>query len=196
MGIKIKEEFQANVSGALRASLDTIYQKTCPPYMDCTIARSLNLRSAIHLVGDIHQPMHAVSRYSKEHPHGDAGGNLFKINYSDDIHTLHFLWDSIVGMNHGYGSDVSVIKKNATDIRKEFPKANFEEQLKITDVNIWAKESNEKAVKSAYADIKENTTPSAEYIKTRRVVARERIALGGYRLALIFEKAVKESVSF
>ena len=29
-----------------------------------------------HLVGDIHQPLHATSRFTQDHPSGDAGGNL------------------------------------------------------------------------------------------------------------------------
>jgi len=57
-------------------------------------------RTLIHLVGDIHQPLHAVSRYTKAHPGGDAGGNLFYIKYNN-IHNLHALWDAQVGLSDG-----------------------------------------------------------------------------------------------
>lgn len=58
----------------------------------------------IHLVGDIHQPLHNVAQYSKDFPvgEGDRGGNECKINVamsnvSSDITDLHKLWDSAGG---------------------------------------------------------------------------------------------------
>lgn len=41
--------------------------------------RALFARYLIHMVGDIHQPLHSVSLYNKTFLHGDAGGNLLKI---------------------------------------------------------------------------------------------------------------------
>ena len=32
-----------------------------------------------HLVGDVHQPLHDVNRFTSIHPHGDQGGNLVLI---------------------------------------------------------------------------------------------------------------------
>jgi hypothetical protein len=32
----------------------------------------------MHLVGDIHQPLHAVSYYDDDHPKGDRGGKLLR----------------------------------------------------------------------------------------------------------------------
>lgn len=67
-------------------------------------------RVLIHLVGDIHQPLHAVNRYSKSCPNGmdirsiaigDDGGNKFKVKFTDTINNLHFLWDSMVGLTIG-----------------------------------------------------------------------------------------------
>jgi S1/P1 Nuclease len=37
------------------------------------------LRFIIHLVGDIHQPLHCATRVTKKHPEGDRGGNDFAI---------------------------------------------------------------------------------------------------------------------
>ena len=39
------------------------------------VERALALRILLHVVGDLHQPMHAVTCVSKLHPKGDRGGN-------------------------------------------------------------------------------------------------------------------------
>jgi len=54
----------------------------------------LNMRFLIHYVGDIHQPLHTVTRYADDHPKGDMGGNLYKLAEHDKIIELHALWDS------------------------------------------------------------------------------------------------------
>lgn len=43
------------------------------------LGKSMGLRNLIHFLGDIHQPLHVTSRYSKKNPSGDLGGNLFLI---------------------------------------------------------------------------------------------------------------------
>ena len=52
------------------------------------------LRYIIHVIGDIHQPLHASSLFSKEFLKGDEGGNLFEIRYKRGIDNLHKLFDS------------------------------------------------------------------------------------------------------
>lgn len=50
-------------------------------------------RFLVHLVGDIHQPLHTVSLWDNQFPKGDQGGNLFAISFQN-ISNLHALWDS------------------------------------------------------------------------------------------------------
>lgn len=48
------------------------------------LAQSFNLRLLVHYIGDIHQPLHTVSRYdSKDFAEGDRGGNLFEVSTDD-----------------------------------------------------------------------------------------------------------------
>lgn len=61
-----------------------------------TLGDGLNLRFLIHYVGDMHQPLHTVSRFAKDFPDGDLGGNLFMLTEKDNITELHALWDSCV----------------------------------------------------------------------------------------------------
>ena len=59
------------------------------------------MRLLIHYIGDIHQPLHASSRYTKYYPRGDEGGNDFRIKVinkeaGETPNNLHSLWDSII----------------------------------------------------------------------------------------------------
>lgn len=57
---------------------------------------SVAMRLVIHFVGDIHQPLHAESRYNKQYPSGDRGGNSFRLPSSDGIYNLHSAYDSVM----------------------------------------------------------------------------------------------------
>jgi hypothetical protein len=46
------------------------------------------------VIGDIHQPLHAVALFNEQFPKGDQGGNLFLIKYNKNIGNLHKLFDS------------------------------------------------------------------------------------------------------
>jgi len=50
-----------------------------------SLGDSFNLRLFIHYVGDIHQPLHATSRFTTNHPDGDTGGNLFTLTSVDGV---------------------------------------------------------------------------------------------------------------
>ena len=41
------------------------------------------LRFLIHVIGDIHQPLHASTFFSDEYPDGDMGGNKFYVTYKN-----------------------------------------------------------------------------------------------------------------
>lgn len=63
--------------------------------LDANFGKSFMLFFLIHLVGDIHQPLHNASLVSRERPKGDRGGNDFKIVTSTKaVDNLHTLWDS------------------------------------------------------------------------------------------------------
>lgn len=60
-----------------------------------TAERSLFARYLIHMVGDIHQPLHSVSLYNKTFTKGDAGGNLLKLKIlNGTLQNFHSFWDS------------------------------------------------------------------------------------------------------
>ena len=67
--------------------------------------RSHDLVWLIHLVGDLHQAPHAISRYTLQIPNGDAGGNAESIiPATRQMIVLHAYWDGIfVGYSSPYG---------------------------------------------------------------------------------------------
>lgn len=58
--------------------------------------KSYALRLLIHYLGDIHQPMHSISRVNKQYPAGDRGGNDFPIPNHYSIDELHAAWDAVL----------------------------------------------------------------------------------------------------
>jgi len=62
-----------------------------PAHFDGIFEKSFMLRFFIHMVGDMHQPLHMSTRCTPELPECDAGGNKFTLKGSPS--ELHALWD-------------------------------------------------------------------------------------------------------
>jgi len=54
----------------------------------------------VHVMGDVHQPLHSCALFNENFKKGDMGGNLFKIPYSGEIRNLHSFFDSGAGQLH------------------------------------------------------------------------------------------------
>ncbi|MDQ3920400.1 MAG: S1/P1 nuclease [Acidobacteriota bacterium] len=144
-----------------------------------------------HLVGDVHQPLHAVARVTAAHPDGDQGGNLFKIQMPPDAHisNLHAFWDA-AGGSFGWTSPKRPLDKAGRDrirslaeeIMKEYP-ADSMPEAKDLDPHTWVMESYGLARDVAYKNIAEGSTPSQAYTDAAQKLSRKRLALAGYRLA-------------
>lgn len=60
-----------------------------------TAERALFARYLIHMVGDIHQPLHSVSLFNHTFPKGDAGGNFLKLTLlNNTVQNFHSFWDA------------------------------------------------------------------------------------------------------
>jgi hypothetical protein len=151
-------------------------------------ARAQALRFIIHFVGDIHQPLHAETRVTKEHPEGDRGGNDFRT----DTERLHGLWDG--GIDTFPRSNppdylppqISVITPFADQAIKENPDTDPTWKTGGPfNFDAWAKESFELSRDFVYKGLKENSPANAEYNKAAIQIVHRRIAWGGYRLAAL-----------
>lgn len=60
-----------------------------------TAERALFARYLIHMVGDIHQPLHSVALYNHTFPKGDAGGNFLQLILLNKTSVnFHAFWDA------------------------------------------------------------------------------------------------------
>src|SRR5262249_21923632 len=60
--------------------------------------QSYDLVWLIHLVGDVHQPLHGVQRFTKAQPDGDSGGGDVKLCSTPNCtYSLHSFWDGLFG---------------------------------------------------------------------------------------------------
>ena len=146
--------------------------------------KSYDLSWLLHIVGDIHQPLHASTRVSSADPKGDAGGNLVKLDCAKC--ELHFFWDDLAGAN----SDLKTVKNAA----RKIPKANATLAAK-SDEKEWVRESFQETKQQVYSPPIESGdgpfTLSEAYKEAAKRLAKERVALAGARLANLLNKELK-----
>ena len=161
--------------------------------------RAYNLVWIIHIVGDLHQPLHGTSRSTREQPDGDAGGNrVFVRMWADrpDSANLHGVWDGWLGRAERNTRVDDIARKLAEAL--PLSAADSGDALRIprgtalaSTVLGWADESATLARYVAY-DLppRDSGGPpllSAEYLAQGERIARQRLALAGYRLAALLE---------
>ena len=56
--------------------------------------KSYDLSWFLHLIGDVHQPLHATTRVTAAHKDGDDGGNGVKLASPSNLHSF---WDGVLG---------------------------------------------------------------------------------------------------
>ena len=133
-----------------------------------------------HIEGDVHQPLHATSRFLLSQPGGDAGGNFV---YIVPMTNLHSVWDNLPGRDISEAS----IQALADELTAEHP----EEGALSEDPQKWLEESFELVKSDVYtfgletgSEEKRLTLP-AGYEQKAKKIARARMALAGYRLAAL-----------
>ena len=147
-----------------------------------------------HLIGDVHQPLHAVSWFSAEFPTGDRGGNSVIVNAASNVMNLHSYWDGLLGKYESLAASRLI----TTKIKADHPRSEFAKELKDPTLRDWAQESFDACKTGVYMDGKiphitadaqkaDKATPvpplSQEYMDAAKALGRKRIALAGYRLA-------------
>lgn len=143
------------------------------------------LRFLIHIVGDMHQPLHCSTRVTHEHPDGDRGGNLYPIIFPP-YNNLHSFWDKGAGYFGKYFNNYPLkprqVRRLATIIEKDFPETIFGARAWDLDPQSWAKQSSHIARTWVYRT-KENKKPNAHYTRRSQQIVERQVALAGYRLA-------------
>eukprot|EP00239_Pterosperma_sp_CCMP1384_P000533 CAMPEP_0197852656 /NCGR_PEP_ID=MMETSP1438-20131217/21161_1 /TAXON_ID=1461541 /ORGANISM="Pterosperma sp., Strain CCMP1384" /LENGTH=424 /DNA_ID=CAMNT_0043466813 /DNA_START=125 /DNA_END=1399 /DNA_ORIENTATION=+ len=155
---------------------------------DAMFEMSFAMRLLVHIVGDIHQPLHCIDRFSHLFPNGDKGGNLVHVNSSIGEMNLHEFWDRGAGLlGDGTQSNLAIsndaVAALVDNITGEYPRDHVT-GIALDNYTKWAEESYDMAVHVSYYDITSNTaTLSAKYEEAAKVIVKKRLAIAGYRLA-------------
>lgn len=148
-----------------------------------------------HLVGDIHQPLHASGRVTPLDPCGDQGGNAFKLDAFPDggRRSLHSLWDGIITSTlrrEGEAPD-AFLTRAAAEVTGRHPRSEFAGEIGQHDFRQWAQASVAIAQHSVYvAPLVRNQAAPPAYRTAAFAAAEPRIALAGYRLADLLNQAL------
>lgn len=183
--LRTREPYDENILAALDANLRTLSSARDPA--DGAVALSWLL----HLVGDIHQPLHVVQFFSRQFPDGDRGGNEMHVRTHSRTRTtnLHALWDGLILRRDEY-RDASQL---ATELRRSYKRQQLDELG--SDPRAWKSwaqhESLPLAREAAYLegelevsrDRDHGTRLPSGYLDSATAIAKRRVALAGYRLA-------------
>jgi hypothetical protein len=153
-------------------------------------AKALYYSWLLHLVGDIHQPLHSTSLVCDYFPKGDEGGNKIPTVQGKNLHSL---WDNLLGRQ----SKMSDVDREAEKLKEQRELWNVDTTLNVEG---WIAESHDAAVSVAYdpailqvvRDAKpgeklEPISLSTEYLKAAGQLARHRIVAAGLRLGSLLK---------
>jgi hypothetical protein len=162
--------------------------------------RAVALCWIFHLVGDLHQPLHAASLYNAHFPEGDRHGTRFWVRPLAGLEpvSLHYYWDSAVIRSQRMEDAEPVAARLAAAFpRGAFPEMRARPFRDAASTETWIRaESHALAIATAYRD---GALPGAterrdaqhldeEYVAAVRATANRRMALSAHRLAEILSR--------
>ena len=159
--------------------------------------RAVSLCWILHIVTDIHQPLHAGELYSGQFPDGDRyGAREFLLDpETGQPENLHWFWDDSVWRS----DDPAGVMARAHALEAQYPRQAFADALSNgrrlpPDIKAWADESLALAQSVAYAPNRPRAAstetavkPDPAYVDAARRTAARQLTLAGYRLADLLE---------
>lgn len=133
------------------------------------------LKFVVHLVGDVHQPMHAG--YAR-----DRGGNDFQTQYQGKGGNLHRVWDSGLLNSRGLDEDGYLATLRALPLPASHPVAL------PPDSEAWARQSC--AIATAPGVYPPRAKLDTAYYEQQRPVAERSLRLAGARLAALLNASL------
>ena len=193
-------DLHGNVVQALKRAIAVLKGGT-DPYVK---SKAMACAMVMHLVGDIHQPLHCATKYFFTHGelHQDNGGNKEDVinGPAGDAHfNLHAFWDSAWRASFDPASGGVVIDPrynergvhNARNVDDAWlATKTFPPKLLAPDIDAWARESNAIARDFVYRDLtatgnRKYCRLGSAYVAKAHEIAQERIALAAARLAAL-----------
>jgi hypothetical protein len=171
-------------------------------------ARREALKFLVHIVGDLHQPLHGADNA------GDHEGGKVPVDYFGQTGSgpypldLHWTWDTIIlehrlGLKEDPADAPNAAAKRAAAIEgnqidRKLGKKLTAQAAKSNDPAVWAMESHDAAKKWVYPGlVAPGAAPPAKpiilgeaYQKRSWPVVEQRLELGGLRLAALLNKAL------
>jgi hypothetical protein len=149
--------------------------------------KSYDLVWLLHLVGDVHQPLHCTQRFTTSRPDGDAGGNRVSVKDGGVDMPLHSFWDGLPGDSKdpqvaiAYGQSLSPAPAGAAN------------NLNVSD---WIRTNFGLAKSTVYKNppIGNGSGPfviSAPYRNAAKALAKKQVALAGARMAKILNNELR-----
>lgn len=136
----------------------------------------------MHIVGDLHQPLHCCTRPLPGHPDkADHGGNQPTYEHMK----LHAFWDNLP--DHIAGGYPKLLAKSVLSLQKTFTapqKAAFEAKAGDLDGRHWVKEGHHLITGIGYPS--EKKVPN--YDEEAHRIAEEQLLIAGARLAKILQR--------
>jgi hypothetical protein len=168
---QLKAQTEPNAYNALLTQL-SILKDTGKPQAE----RLAALKFVVHIVGDVHQPLHAGHAE-------DKGGNDIKVKFRGRDTNLHSLWDSGLldyqGLTYTEMATAYDTKLRGSVVRK----------LQAASPEQWLWESYQ-ASNQLYQETPNNTDIDYRYYPAHSVLMRQRIIDAGIRLAGVLNKAL------
>lgn len=154
--------------------------------------KAMYLAMLIHLLGDLHQPLHCIALINQKFhvPDGDKGGNETFLKADGEPLRIHKFWDDQFGPWQ-LTLEPSNLLPIVSQLNQDYPKTKYTHLFKKGAFQDWSFESYHLAVQYAYLG---GTLPLAThldqapqvtmmYMKNANRIAKERVTLGAYRLA-------------
>lgn len=145
--------------------------------------KSYDLVWLLHIVGDVHQPLHCTARFTQSDRDGDDGGNGVKVG-SD---SLHFFWDALPG-NTADPRDAIAYAQSLSPAP-----ASAANNLNVSE---WIRQSFELAKSTVYKNppigIGQGPyTVTTAYRNAAKALAKKQVALAGARMAKILNTELR-----
>ena len=172
-----------------------------------TAERAVALSWLLHVVADLHQPMHTVAIFGLPNMEttGDRGGNSICVTGQGQANNMHWLWDSAL-FN---GENIAVLERwSLRVVANEYNNLSDPVSLSIAD---WIEEGISTASNTVYpesvrqqirnridgGDCDNPTTGRIaiddDYMRTARQIAQKRVMLAARRLARLVDRPLRSA---
>ena len=145
--------------------------------------KARSLRFLLHTAEDAHNPLHCGSRFTKDDPNGDSGGNQFRLENTPGGRNLHSLWDGALGTFKGDNQprlqSEERLRALAVTLTTKYPETSLPQSAEL-DPEKWVEEGSALLVSDVYPS---SATPDAAYMTRCLPIAEKQATLAGYRLA-------------